>query len=467
MMSLPEKKRAPALLPRRLSIGLLCTLLFLCPPGFTRSGEAGAEKVRPRIWKVQDAVRFALGNNPDARTALRRIEAAAAVVASEKASFLPQLTAYSHYTLTNTPMYSFGNILNQGAFSEAIDFNNPGHTDSLSFAVRLGYAIFNGWRDQAGLSAAEAEGAAARLASAAVRSRLSFEVVRAFNQIVQAGELVRGREAAVADSEGILRVARAREQEGVLLRADLLALEVEHARRREELSRERHGLALARKVFLVLLGLEGEEVFLDEVEETPQEVPQEALSEQRPELQGAAELIRAAEERVRLAGAGHYPSVEGYAGYGVERGEVLDHTGDSWEAGVRLRYNLFDGQRTSAEVSRAVAVLAEAREQKRKLELAIGLEVEQARLALLDARERLRTTEESVALAQESVRIYRERFQEGLLLASDLIAAEKRLTEAVVRRAIARGAEKNGVADLRRALGLDQFPQGTGGAGQR
>ncbi len=413
----------------------------------------------PRVWKVQDAVGFALANNPDSKAAGSRIDAAHAAITMEKAAFYPEISINSQYGQTNTPMYSFGNILNQGAFDQNIDFNNPGRTDNLNYNVRLAYKIFSGWRDQAGLSAAEAQATASQMELAAVQAQLAFEVVRACNQIGQAEELVRAHQAGTAAIAASLQVARAREAEGLILRADLLDLEVQHSQTLENLSQAQHGLALAKRVFLVLLGVDAQDVAVDLVEVYHQEIPLKMDYNQRPELKGLAAMIRAAQARVRQAGGGSYPALEGYAGYGVDQGSVMDGSGDSWEAGLRLQYTLFDGHRTSAQLAQARALLAEAKQQKRKTELAIGLEVQQAQLALELAQEHLSITEKTVEQALESARINRERFHEGVVLASDMIAVENRLTNARVRRAVAQSAEKVALADLRRALGLGQFPQ--------
>jgi outer membrane protein TolC len=440
-------------------LGFMCCSMLL---GFSSLYAAQPDQndmPESRVWKVQDAVHFGLKNNPDSKVALSRIDAARAAVAMEKAAFYPELSIQSRYGQTNTPMYSFGNILNQGAYDRSIDFNNPGRTDNLNVSVRLAYTIFNGWRNEAGLTAAEAQTAASQMELAAVQGRLAFELVRAFNQIGQAEELVRAHQAGVAAIAASLDVARARETEGLMLRADLLDLEVQHAQTLENLSQARHGLALAKRVFLVLLGVEAEDVLIEVVDAEEQVVPLDMDYSQRPELMGLDAMIRAAQARVRQAHGGDYPAVEGYAGYGVDQGYIMDSSGDSWEAGVRLQYNLFDGHRTSARVAQASALLAEARQQKRKTELAIGLEVQQAHLALQLARERLLITEKTVDQALESARINRERFHEGVGLASDMIGVENRLTWARVRRAVALHSEKTAVADLRRALGVPQFTQ--------
>ena len=438
----------------------LCVALLLAttvPPSVADA--ATDAPPRPEVWTVRNAVLFAVRNNPDSRMGKNRIEAAQAAIAMERSSFFPRLDLNSRYEQTDNPMYSFGNILNQGAFTNAIDFNNPGRTDTLNMGVRLGYRFFNGGRDLAGLKAAEAQAVSSRMELGAVRAQLAFEVVRTFQLVIQAEELVKARQASVDAITASLAVAQARYREGVLLKADLLDLEVQQATARENLSQAHHTLEVSRRIFLGLMGLDDGPVALDPAQGNVQEIPRSASLKHRFELKSMEALILAAKAKVRQAQGGYYPSVEGYAGYDADTGYVTDGSGDSWQAGVTLQFNLSEGGRTEAEVARASALLAEAQEQKRKTELAIILEVKQAELALQEARERLQITEKSVAQAQESARINRLRFKEGTLLSADLLGVENRLIDAQVRRIAAETSQRIAVAGLRRALGLDQFPE--------
>lgn len=451
----PQNTNRPLACLRR--TGLFCLgLLLLASP--SRAADSAALAI-PEAWTVRNAVLFARKNNPDSRMGRNRIEAAQAAITMERSSFFPRLDLNSRYDQTNNPMYSFGNILNQGAFNNAIDFNHPGRTDSLGAGVRLGYRFFNGGRDLAGLKAAEAQAVSSRMELAAVQAQLAFEVIRSFQLIVQAEELVKAQQSAVEAITASLAVAQARYQEGVLLKADLLDLEVQQSKAQEGLSQARHSLEVSRRIFLNLLGLDDGPVALDSAQGYAQEAPQTASHEQRHELKSMEALILAAKARVKQAEGSYYPSLDGYAGYDGDKGYVTDGSGESWQAGVRLQFNLSEGGRTGAEVARASALLAEAQERKRKTELAITLEVKQAEFALQDARERLQVTEKSVAQAQESARINRLRFKEGKLLASDLLGAENRLTDARTRRIVAETSQRIAVADLRRALGLEQFPE--------
>ncbi|PIE63932.1 MAG: transporter, partial [Desulfobacterales bacterium] len=110
----------------------------------------------PQVWTPPEAVQFALKHSPDAKAAQLRIEAAQAQIQQARSAFYPQLGLVGEYTRTNNPMYSFGNILNQGQFNNSMDFNDPGTSDSLQLKALLQYRFYNGGSDQAGLEMAAA-----------------------------------------------------------------------------------------------------------------------------------------------------------------------------------------------------------------------------------------------------------------------------------------------------------------------
>ncbi len=423
-----------------------------------QSTAAAETPVIPSVWTVKEAVRFALANSPDTRITLERIRGAEAAVVAAQSAWYPQLELSAGYSRTDNPMYSFGNILNQGQFNNTIDFNDPGTTDELNLTGEVRYRIYNGGSDMAAIRAARAGREASGFEQQAVQQRLGFEVVRSFYSIVQAEENVQARESSLAAIRASLSAARARFEAGDLLRADLLSLEVQESRASENLIRAKHGLELARRGFLNLLGLERGEVTIDTAQESDQVVPEQPDYAGRPELQRLDAALEAAEAQVRRARGGYYPSADVFGSYRVEKGfEYDDGSGNSWMAGVKVNYNLFNGHRTSAEIARAQARAAELRQQRQKLELAFNYEIEQATLALHQAEERLEVTRKMVEQADESARLSRERFKEGVILASDLIEVENRLTDARVHDLMARAARRIAIADLRRAAGLNQF----------
>ncbi|WP_310600399.1 TolC family protein [Desulfobulbus sp.] len=438
-----------------LTVAFVAMLSFLPCNLIADNSEIGSSP-----WTVQEAVRYALRHNPDAATALERIKAADADIKLARAAFYPQVSVATEYSRTNNPMYSFGNILNQGMFTNAIDFNDPGTTDNLQAKTMIQYRVYNGGRDQAALKAAGEQGRSAEFDRTAVRNRLEFEVVRAFCTIVQAGESVRARQSALQAIDASLAVARARFEEGGLLREDVLNLEVQQARSAEQLIQARHGLQLAQRGFLHLLGRTGAEAAVDPTDYREQEIPAERAFRNRPELAAMAATVKALEARIKQAESGHWPTADVFGSYQADKGTELDEgSGNSWVTGVRMEYTLFNGGRTAAATERATARLRAAREEERKLELACSLEMEQAVLAVRQEEERLKVTGKMVDSATESARLARLRFKEGVLLASELIDTENRLIESQLSHSLATAAHKIAIADLRRAAGLGQFDQ--------
>jgi len=436
-------------------IYLVFVLIVCSPPAFAVDGDSVS--ALPTLWTARQAVQFALTHSPDSQVALQRIEASKAMLDQVKASYYPQIGLNAEYGQTNNPMYSFGNILNQGQFDQSIDFNDPGRTDDLNLRAVLQYRFYNGGRDQAGIEAAEAGVAVSEMQQLAVSAQLSFEVVRTFNTIAQSMEMLEAHQASIKAIGASLVVARARFEAGDLLKADLLNIEVQESMAKENLILAEHSLELARKAFLNLLGLREGQVRIDIVMEREQELPEDRGYMKRPEIKGIDGQIQAAEAELRVALGGRYPTVDGLAHYQYDNGFVLNGSGDSWMGGVRVNYPLFTGGKTEADIANARARLAGLVASKKKLELALDFEVKQAGLAYRQAEQRLQVTDKMFEQAQESARLSRVRFKEGVILSSDLMDVETRLTEARVRQTAARTAIRVAVADLRRATGLSQF----------
>jgi outer membrane protein TolC len=414
-------------------------------------------------WTLDRAVAYALAHSPDAQVARARVEGAQALVQQAQSAWFPQLAVSGRYTDTNNPMMAFGSILNQRAFNFGLDFNHPGQIDNLDAAGTVAYNLYSGGKASASRQASRAGAQAADYDFNAARHELAAEVVKSDLNLRKAREALGAIEEGVKAYEAAVSVAQARFDAGQLLKADLLSLKVQLAQTRETLSSARHGVALAERAFDFALGLNATDSPVDLAPNDPSlarlTAPDTQDYSQRSELLGLDARQRAAEAMVEAARSGHRPSVNAFASYQYDQGWQLNRGADSWLAGVSVDLNLFDGGQTSGKVRQASAELAQVKELRRKVELGIGLEVEQARLAHDDAVDRLAVSASAVEQAEESASLTQARFQKEALLNADLIGAESRLIEARLRRTVAAADEKLAVVDLRRALGFDPLPQ--------
>ncbi|MDH4318667.1 MAG: TolC family protein [Desulfobulbaceae bacterium] len=436
---------------------LLLALNFIYFSTSAIAAESEVDSRNSEPWTVQRSVSFALTNSPDIKIAQQKILLARANKNQAESSLYPWLSVGARYAQTDTPMYSFGNILNQGEFDNTIDFNDPGRSDNLGLTADLRYRLYSGGRDRAGINAAAAHENAADQQLEALHNGLAFGVVHGFYSIMQAEEIVQANKSAIEAIEASLNAAKARFEAGTLLKVDLLDLELQKSLANENLIQASHNLDLVKQGFINLLGLESTDISIAPDDTTKPAIPAELHPDHRPELKSLDAMIESTRAGVEQARSANYPSINAFGTYQYDKGFEYEGSGNSWTAGVSLNQNIFDGYQTSAAIAAAEAQLADALEQKRKMLLAIKLEIEKASLGIKQAEQRLSVTETMVSQATERARLSRERFKEGVILTSDLIDVENRLTDATVRRTVAKAARRIAIADLRRAVGLEQF----------
>ena len=407
-------------------------------------------------WTLERALEQALAANPDARLAQRRIVAGQAGLDQANAAFWPRVQFHSSYTGSDNPMLAFGSILNQRAYSSSLNFNDVPSVDDLNARGLVTVPLYAGGKNTATRRAAKANTDAARQDNAAVRNALGFEVSRAFYTVLKTRQFIRAAEAGVNSFEGSLVVAKKRLDGGTLLKSGVLDIEVRLAQAREELVRARNANALAVRVLRNLLGIEGGDF---EVADTAPAAtaPDSGDFSGRPELAAARHREQAAQQQAHAAKGGYLPRVNAFGSADYDYGWTYNNGGGSYTAGALLQWDLWDGKMTRAKLAEANANVELAREEQRKLHLALDLEAEQARLDLKAANERLSVTDQVVAQATESASLTRARFEQDLALSTQLIDAETALVAARVRRAEAEADRQIAIAAVRKALALPQL----------
>jgi outer membrane protein TolC len=407
-------------------------------------------------WTLERALDYALTHNPDARMARQRITVAQAGLEQANSTFWPRLQVQSGYTRTDNPMMAFGDILNQRSYSSSLNFNDVPGVDDLNARGLVTVPLYAGGRNVAGRQAARAHTEAAKQESAAIRNELGFEVSRAFHTVLKTRQYILAAEAAVNSFETNLAVARKRLDGGTLLKSDVLDIEVRSAQAHEDLISARNANTLAGRVLRNLLGIEDGEFMVADTAPIVS-APDSGDFARRPELAAARERESAAQAQLGGSKSGYIPRVSAFGSLDYDYGSVTGGDGKSYTAGVLAQWDLWDGFSTRAKVHEANANLESAREELRKLRLALDLEVEQARLNLKAADERLAVSGKAVEQAEESAGLTRNRFEQGLALSTQLIDSESALVAARVRRAEAQADRRIAIAALRKALALPQL----------
>jgi outer membrane protein TolC len=397
---------------------------------------------------LEETIDVAWAANPDLVSASQQVALAEATLARARAEFFPKLGFSESYMVSNNPVNAFTYQLNQAQLSLMQDFNNPGTLDDFDTQLRLEHRLYAGGRRSHQVHAADAQVAAGAFHLKTVRNQLVLRVAEAYYRLLQARDLVKVREEAVAQVEQHLEIVESRFRNESAVKSDVLTVEVRLAEVREALITAENQLQLA---WVLLSNVVGTRVgprplpanippapWQDHVTQV-QAAVDEAL-DARPEIHAFANRRQAASEQLLVAETGKRPDVDLVADYDVHTGDFRAGN-DSFFVGVVFRLNLLDGGRTRAEIRQAEARLREIEAREQRLMLDIELDVHRAYLQLNEAQARLKVTEQAVVQAQESLREIEVRYRGQAAPITELVDSQVALSDARVRRT-------NAMADL-------------------
>ncbi|MGH8279028.1 MAG: TolC family protein, partial [Gammaproteobacteria bacterium] len=304
----------------------------------------------------------------------------------------------------------------------------PGYANNYATGVVLRVPLYAGGRNTARLRAARALAEAARAGDAAARARLTLDVLQAYAGVQAAGALVTAAEQALTASASNLEAAERRLRQGLVIESDVLLAKAHRESARAALAAAQSGEIDQVESFRTLIGapdstlVPGAPVMVSLPQGTLTELQERALRS-NPQLQSLAARAAASDDAQGAAAAANWPRVD----------LTLRH---DWNAdGLALRapsntfmatfsWELFSSGAQSAEVRRAAAEAAAARENYRgsvaDTRLAVGRSFRAAQTAALIA-EASRT---AAAQASEAARLLSLRYAQGLATLAQLQESE-------------------------------------------
>ena len=395
----------------RLSNLLLPVLLcFAC--------SAGAETLT-----LKECLERADRHNPGLRAAVWDTRIAEQNVRQASSSYYPRVDAQLGYTIQDD--------------AQAVKINGitaeTQEPDYLFGGVAASYTLYDFGRRNARRQQARLQADAVESSFQVQRKDLSLQVIEAYFGILQADRLITAAQEEVAQVEQHRRVAQALFEEGVVTRNDVLQAEVRLAAARQNLLSNNNRL---QNTWLQINYLTGNppthRADLDDsasvtvVDEQPEE--DGGFAERRHELQALRQELAAAEAGVQETRSAFFPELfTRFAVDYLENDKVREQTIMSATVGVRV--NLFDGFTSSAARSRAMQVRSRIHDRLRQTKTRMQLEIDMANNDAIVARERIDVAATAIRQGEENLRINRERYQERIGTATDVLDAQTLLTQ--------------------------------------
>jgi len=436
-------------------VALTFLVVAICSPASVRAEES---------VDFPQAVARALRGNPSLAAAGFEYATGAQDVRAARGFLLPALMFEHRFVRTNLPAEAFALKLNEGKltaedFQDVNNFNDPALRNDFITSFTVEQPLFAPGAYE-GYKMAKAEEEAKRLDYSRAKEETVYRVLAAYLEVVTAKSYVAVAAQELSDAREHRRLAMAAERAGTGLSSDVLRAEVSVA------SAEGMKVAAENRLELAQRGLG---VAMGQAEPSPVDVsgPPPAFPDPGPleVLQGAAAKradLQAVSVRVENAGtnetlrkAEYLPTLGLMGAYQMDaENGPLQVDNHSWKVGVGLRWNLFDGLRREAGVSKAALERRKAQEYYRAERDHAALQVTQAYLGIREAQRRVEIARAAVASAEEGVRQIRTRYENHLGRMIDVLDAQAALNQV---RADAVKAEN----DLRQARARLMYVSGT------
>ena len=426
-----------------------------------QDGGAGIRLPQGRLT-LAEAVDLALTNNPMVEATTAGVDAAVAGVSVAKAGRLPMLKFNEKYTNSNNPVYVFGTLLEQGRFGvnnfDVNFLNDPGSISNFRSGVNLQIPLFNRFRVSAGIEQARIRENQSQSDADWVKQQLRLHVIQAYFGLLVAQQRQTVAAEAVHTAEVEVENIRAKVDQGLAVRSDLLSMQVQLAEFRQQQVQaagdEQTALASLNTVLSVPIGtvvqLSGN---LEDREFPPPDQAQliESALARRPDYLQSIQQVRLAEQQVRMAKGDFWPDLNLFAQVGHSSRDLTDGSGD-FAVGASLNFDIVDFGR-SARVAQAAAETRGARAEQTRTANQIRLEVVRAMQGYLTSRQRLQLASAAVDQATEAQRIVQDRLDVGLTTVTEVLRAQTALLRARLNQLGARYEHYLGYAQVLLASG--------------
>ncbi len=372
---------------------------------------------------LQDCLQKARDNNPALKSAAwdSRIAQESSRLAS--AATYPRVDTQAGYTMQLEPQaVKLGGIT---AETQEPDFAFAG--------ISATYTLYDFGRRDSRIQQASAYIEAASESFMFSKGDVALQVIEAYFRILEADRLIQAANEEAVQITEHLRVAQVLFEEGVVTRNDVLQAEVRLASARQK----RLTVTNMRENGWLLLNFltGGDPGFRGELDEStslnstilaPAGTPDTPGN--RHDIKSQKQILEAREFEVRENRVNYLPEIYTRLGVDyVQNDKVREQVIVSATLGIRV--NLFDGYASQAAREKAVKQRSKQQDIIRLTEQRALFEIRTARNDAAIAKERIGVTEAAIRQGEENLRINKERYQERVGIASEVLDAQTLVTQ--------------------------------------
>jgi len=381
---------------------------------------------------LKECVDLVLKNNEQVQIAAESVAGAELKIAENKSLYWPQVSVSGSYTR----MSLFGEFtIPFGGEMRTIKFGTP---NNYNLRASIMEQVFNWGRTAKTVEMSKAGLDLAQDGFFLAKHMLSYQVVPLFYGTVFFKEAIKVLEDNIKAFEKKLDIMNQRFKTGLASSFEINLVQVQISGLQAQRIDFENSINKFKIMFNSLAGRDqaaafepAAELVFEPANFNQGELIREALAN-RIEFQQVEHQINLGHASLGLAKTGNKPTVTASFNYEFRNGFMpeMDKIKGNWTALLSVTYPAFDGFRASSQVAQAESNLKALEMKKTDLERTVAMEIQSSLSDLKTLEQKLEIEKLKINQAEDALRIAEERYQNGLLSATDLVDAQNSLESA-------------------------------------
>ncbi len=407
--------------------------------GIGNSLDAGAQQAR--TLSLKEAVSLSISNNKSLKQSQYALEGAKAGLQEAKERRLPDVKVSGSYMRLNTPSLS-GNLLQMMAGGSGGQGSEAGSIKVNQVAFGMANAslpLFSGNRINNGIKAATYLEKAAAYDVDHQADLVIDNTIEAYYNLYKAQAYLKLVEENNRTALNRVKDFANLEKNGVIPRNDLLNVQLQQKNMELAILDAENNVKIANYNFDLMLGLDENTILAVEGlngDQHQQLAPIEeyvtnALSD-RSDVKALDSRLNATQVNTKITKGAYLPSVALTGGYVAADVHNMLTVTNAMNVGVGLSYNIADLYKTGAKVKQARAQEAEMQMVKSNLLDGVKIEIHKAYQDFRESSQKVNVLKTAVELAEENYKIVKNKYDNSLATATELLDADANKLQAAV-----------------------------------
>lgn len=370
-------------------------------------------------------------NNLQLKIASAEVNSAEADLLMSRAMHLPNIKASFTGISTNNPLMAFGSKLNQERVTmedfNPANLNNPKNIFNFATKLEVQQPIYN--KDAVYMKkAGEVKVEVLKLKQERTREYLKFELNKAYMQLQMAYKNVEVLEGAKTTVLANKKVIDNYFKNGMIQKSDVLDMNVRVAEIDSQIRFAKSNVQNASDYLFYLLDESPENKVMEPAEKLEYQEDLLALdpvlSKDRKDLQAFRKSLESYDYLVKSSEAKFLPRLNAFGSFELYDNKPYQFNANGYVVGVELSWNIFDGMKAKSEIAKYKADLAKSETEVAQYQKQSTLELTKAYRQVNDADHKVKLSKQAWEQTAEAYRIRKNRYEQGLEKASDVLNAE-------------------------------------------